>query len=88
MVLERNVWYQLLVVKQSRRWVSDQLLLVFCAGRDLLRSFEESDLGKSELEILGAVLEFLSSLVGRAFWNPGFTAGRGFNPAGGAPGGG
>ncbi|KZV24030.1 hypothetical protein F511_26205 [Dorcoceras hygrometricum] len=23
----------------------------FCAGRDLLRSFEESDLGKSELEV-------------------------------------
>ncbi|KZV45285.1 hypothetical protein F511_06803 [Dorcoceras hygrometricum] len=36
------------------------------------------------LQILGAVLEFLSSIVG----NPGFTAGRGFNPAGGAPGGG
>ncbi|KZV53566.1 hypothetical protein F511_27290 [Dorcoceras hygrometricum] len=35
------------------------------------------------LQILGAVLEFLSSLVG----NPGSTAGRGFNPVGGAPGG-
>ncbi|KZV31084.1 DNA helicase, UvrD/REP type domain containing protein [Dorcoceras hygrometricum] len=35
-------------------------------------------------QILGAVLEFLSSLVG----NPGSTAGRGFNPAGGSPRGG
>ncbi|KZV58111.1 ARM repeat superfamily protein [Dorcoceras hygrometricum] len=39
---------------------------------------------KKDRLILGAVLEFLSPLVG----NPGFTAGRGFNPAGGAPGGG
>ncbi|KZV39144.1 hypothetical protein F511_29753 [Dorcoceras hygrometricum] len=49
MVLERDVWYQILVVRQSRRWVSDQLLLVFCAGRDLLRSFEKS-VGKIRLE--------------------------------------
>ncbi|KZV28787.1 hypothetical protein F511_29917 [Dorcoceras hygrometricum] len=40
------------------------------------------------LMILGAMFEFLSSLEGRAFRNPGFTAGRGFNPDGGAPGGG
>ncbi|KZV30649.1 hypothetical protein F511_11166 [Dorcoceras hygrometricum] len=38
----------------------------------------------SLLMIPGAMFEFLSSLEG----NPGFTAGRGFNPAGGAPGGG
>ncbi|KZV40769.1 hypothetical protein F511_13088 [Dorcoceras hygrometricum] len=38
----------------------------------------------SLLMIPGAMFEFLSSLEGK----PGFTAGRGFNPAGGAPGGG
>ncbi|KZV38137.1 OSBP(oxysterol binding protein)-related protein 1D isoform 1 [Dorcoceras hygrometricum] len=38
----------------------------------------------------GAMFEFLGSLVGCSLQllsgNPGFTAGRGFNPAGGAPG--
>ncbi|KZV19766.1 hypothetical protein F511_06297 [Dorcoceras hygrometricum] len=42
-----------------------------------------------EILVLAFVKLPVSGIVGISCrWNPGFTAGRGFNPAGGAPGGG
>ncbi|KZV39456.1 Lysine-specific demethylase 5B [Dorcoceras hygrometricum] len=84
---------------------------IFCAGRDLLRSFEESDLGKSELEDARAsgdtalsspcwdmlatmrrVVNYHSSWARQGqvelFDASGYPAGRGADPARGAPGGG